>query len=151
MPLDAHRAMTKTEALTDAFANIGHAAGTLMPRSVNKASEPLAWEYYLAKLLEKTAAARTKKAIKAAVTGGVLFDHSENPEPIGTNRVVYDGDVIRIDLEVGTPGTKLDVDALIPALVKAGLRLDKVNELINKHTVENAAPHKFTSSLVTAR
>lgn len=149
MPLDATRAMTKTEALTQAFTDIGHAAGTLMPRSVNKASEPLAWEFFAAKLLEKIAAARTKRAIKEAVKGGVMFDHSQHPEPIGTNRVVYDGDVIRIDLEVGTPGTRLDVDALIPALVKAGLRLDRVNELINKHTTENAAPHKFVASLVT--
>jgi hypothetical protein len=149
MPLDGPRAMNKTQALTDAFTAIGHAAGTLMPRSINKTTEPLAWEVFAAKLLEKTAAARTKKAVKAAVTGGVLFDHSAHPEPIGTNRVVYDGDVIRIDLEVGTPGTRLDVDALIPALVKAGLRLDRVNELINRHTVENAAPHKFVASLAT--
>lgn len=149
MPLDAARSVSKTEALTDAFAAIGHAAGTLMPRSVNKSTEPLAWEFYTAKLLETAAAARTRKAIKAAIKGGVLFDHKDDPRPIGTNAVIYDGDVIRIDLEVGTPGTKLDVDALIPALVKAGLRLDRVNELINRHTVENAAPHKFTASLVT--
>lgn len=147
MPLDASRAMTKTEALTETFASIGHVAGTLMPRSVNKTSEPLAWEVFAAKLLEKIAAARTKKAIKAAIAGGVIFDHAEHPEPIGTHRVVYDGDVVRIDLEVGTPGTRLDVDALIPSLVKAGLRLEKVNELINRATIENAAPHKFTASL----
>jgi hypothetical protein len=149
MPLDANRAMTKTEALTEAFASIGHAAGTLMPRSANKAEELLAWEVFAAKLLEQIAAARARKAIKAAIAGGVMFDHSEHPEPIGTNRVVYDGDVVRIDLAVGTPGTRLDIDGLIPALVKAGLRLERVNELINRHTIENAAPHKFTTSLVT--
>lgn len=149
MPLDATRAMTKTESLTEAFAGIGHAAGTQMPRSVNKSTEPLAWEYFTAKLLEGIATARIRKAIKAAIKGGVLFDHKDHPRPIGTNAVIYDGDVICIGLEVGTPGTKLDVDALIPALVKAGLRLERVNALINKHTVENAAPHKFTASLVT--
>lgn len=148
MPLDAARSVTKTEALTDAFASIGHAAGTLMPRSANKATEPLAWEVFAAKLLEKAAAARTTRAIKAAVKGGVMFDHKEDPRPIGTNTVIYDGDVIRIDLEVGTPGTRLDIDALIPALVKAGLRLDRVNELVNRWTIENAAPHKFTASIV---
>jgi hypothetical protein len=149
MPLDAARSVTKTEALTDAFAAIGHAAGTLMPRSVNKTTEPLAWKVFVAKLLVKRAAAREKLAIKEAINGGVMFDHTEDRRPIGTNTVVYDGDVVRIDLQVGTPGTKLDVDALIPALVKAGLRLDRVNELVNKHTIENAAPHMFTASLVT--
>ena len=149
MPLDTARANTKTEALTTAFSDIGHAAGTLMPRSVNKATEPLAWEYFTAKLLESVAVARTRKAVRAAIKGGVLFDHKEDPRPIGTNAVIYDGDVIRIDLEVGTPGTKLDIDGLIPALVKAGIRLERVNELINRHTVENAAPHKFVASLAT--
>jgi hypothetical protein len=149
MPLDAPRANSKTEALTDAFESIGQSAGTLMPRSVNRATEPLAWKVFVAKLLVKRAAAREKAAIKDAIKGGVLFDHKEEPRPIGTNTVVYDGDVIRIDLQVGTPGTRLDVDALIPALVKAGLRLDRVNELVNRHTVENAAPHMFTASLVT--
>ena len=149
MPLDAVRAISKTEALTEAFASIGHAVGTQMPRSANKTTEGLAWEFFTAKLLETRAKARTKKAIKAAIKGRVLFDHEEEPKPIGTNTVVYEGDVVRIDLEVGTPGTRLDVDALIPALVKAGLKLDKVNELVNRCTVENAAPHKFTASLVT--
>lgn len=149
MPLDAARSVTKTEALTDAFALIGQSAGTSMPRSANRATESLAWEFFASKMLEKAAAARTQKAIKAAIKGGVMFDHKENPRPIGTNTVVYDGDVIRIDLEVGTPGTRLDIDALIPALVKAGMRLDRVNELINRCTTENAAPHKFQASLVT--
>lgn len=149
MPLDAPRAVSKTEALTEAFESIGHAAGTLMPRSVNKTTEPLAWKVFVAKLLVKRAAAREKVAIKAAIHGGVMFDHHEDPRPIGTNTVVYDGDVVRIDLQVGTPGTRLDVEALIPALVKAGLRLEKVNELLNRCTVENAAPHTFTASLVT--
>jgi hypothetical protein len=149
MPLDAARSVTKTEALSNAFASIGHAAGTLMPRSVNKATEPLAWEFFTSKMLETTAAARTKRAIKAAIAGGVMFDHTADPRRIGTNAVIYDGDVIRIDLAVGTPSTKVDLDALIPALVKAGLRLDRVNELINRCTTENAAPHRFTASLVT--
>lgn len=149
MPFDATRANSKTEALTEAFSEIGHAAGTQMPRSVNKSTEPLAWEFFTAKLLETVAAARTKKAIKAAIKGGVLFDHKDDPRPIGTNAVIYDGDVIRINLAVGTPGTRVDIDALIPALVKAGLKLETVNKLVNRCTVENAAPHKFSASLVT--
>jgi hypothetical protein len=154
MPLDAPRANTKTLAITNALALIGIESPTQMPRSGNKNTEPVAWEVFVAKLLEKTAKARTAKAVKAAIAAGVMFDHEDEPCPVGTNKVVYDGDVVRIDLEVGTPGMRLDVKALIPALVKASkkpMTLDTVQTLFTQHMVENAAPHKFTPSLVTDR
>ena len=70
---------------------------TQMPRSANKNTEPLAWDVFVAKLLEKIAKARVSKAVKAAIAAGVMFDHEDEPCPVGTNKVVYDGDVVRID------------------------------------------------------
>jgi hypothetical protein len=154
MPLDAPRANTKTLAITNALALIGDTPPTQMPRSGNKNTEAVAWEVFVAKLLEKTAKARTTKAVKAAIAAGVMFDHEEDPCPVGTNKVVYDGDIVRIDLEVGTPGMHLEVKTLMPALVKASkgaLTLEKVSTIFTQHMVENAAPHKFTPSLVTDR
>lgn len=144
MPLDAAR--TTTQAITEAFDAIGRDAPTSMPRSKRKL-DPVAFEYHASSQLSRLAEARKRKAEAAAVKAGVLFDPSIEPRPIGTVELVYAGDVVEIGVSVGTPGTRLDVQGVIRDLEKAGLKLPKINAIINGNTIENRAPHKFTSSL----
>lgn len=147
--LDAAGANAKTAAVNAEFALIGYTADTRMPRS-KKNTEAVAWEYHVASQLVCAADARKEKAHKAAVKLGVMFDHKAKPMPVGTDTLVYGGDVVEISVKVTTAGTRLDVVTLGVDLVKAGIPLSKLEKLLIKHTVSNAAPHKFTSSLVTS-
>lgn len=145
MPLDA--GPTKTQAITDAFDAIGRAAPTNMPRSKHKL-DPVAFEYHASTQLSRLAEARKRKAQSAAVKAGVMFDPETDPRPIGTVEVIYAGDVVVIGVSVGTPGTRLDINGVVRDLEKAGLKLAKINAIINQNTVENRAPHKFNSTLI---
>lgn len=150
MPLDATRANAKTEALNDAFANIGKSGDTKMPRS-KKNTEPTAWEVFVAQHLSRIAEARKKKAIAVAVKAGVMIDHEAEPLAIGSRSLIYAGDVVEISCSVTTPTTRLDVKEFTADLEKAGVKLPLINRLLNKHTHENRAPHKFVSTLATTR
>lgn len=148
MPLDAARAAAKITAINNAFASIGTSGDTKMPVS-KKNTEPVAYEFYTSAHLARIAEARKKKAHAAAVKAGVIFDHEKDPQPIGSNTRVYAGDVIEIACSVTTPATRLDADAFVSDLEKAGVKLALLNRLRNKHTHENRAPHKFTASIAT--
>jgi hypothetical protein len=149
MPLDAlARANSKTEAMNEAFGAIGHGAPVTMPRS-KRNQEPLAWELFCAKFLRKAAEAREALAIKAAIKAGVIFDHKLAPEPDGTARVVYEGDVVRIDLKVTTGREGVDHDGFVESLLAAGVAPKLLDKLAVKHATVSAAPHSFTPSLVT--
>ncbi len=150
MPLSAVNANLKTKAINDFFAAIGNSKETAMPRSKGNL-EPLAWEVLVAKHLKRIAAAREKKAVAAAVKAGVMFDPEKQPLPIGTQALIYAGDVVEIAVAVSAPGSHLDQPALIEDLEKAGLKLPVVNRLFNKHTSENRAPHMFTATIATSR
>jgi hypothetical protein len=147
--LDVPQANAKTTAFNDAFAAIGNAIPTKMP-GCKRNTEPAAWEYHVASHLLRLADARKKKAQAAAIKVGVMFDHEKQPRPIGSESVVYAGDVVDISVSVTTPATKFDLSAFCADLEKSGVKLLLINRLANKHTSENRAPHKFTSSLVTA-
>jgi len=152
--LTAADANAKTAAINSEFATIGYArdeatdVDTRMPRS-KKNTEAAAWDYHVASQLLRAAEARREKAHKACVTLGVMFDHKKNPDPVGTDRLVYPGDVVEISVKVTTATTKLDAVELGVRLVKAGLSIKIVEKLYRECTVENDAPHKFTTSLVT--
>lgn len=148
MPLDAVKANAKTGAINDAFAAIGTTTVTKMPPSKSN-TEPLAWEYHVAGQLARIAEARKKKAVKAAVKAGIMFDPEKDPLVVGTDKLVYAGDVIEISVAVTTPASRLDSDALIDDLEQAGVARKLLDKLVAKHTHENRAPHKFTSSLIT--
>jgi hypothetical protein len=149
MPLDAARANAKTEALNTAFASIGKAGDTVMPRSKGNL-EPLAWEYLVASHLKRLAEARKKKAHGEAVKAGVIFDHEKQPAPIGTKALVYAGEVVEIAVNVTTPTTNLDLPAFTEELQKY-MDQKVINRLLNKHTHENRAPHEFVATLATTR
>ena len=146
MPIDAARV---SDALTASFAEIGVATSIMQPRS-RKNTEPFAWEYHVASLLLRLAEARRRRAIKAAVGAGVIFDHEKEPLAPGSDQVVYAGDVVEIRVAVATPASVLDVPAFLADLAKAGVKPALITRLTNKHTHDNRAPHKFTSSIVAA-
>lgn len=156
MPLTTQRANEMTAAINTAFEDIGQshgkerpaAPGTGMPKSKSN-QEPTAWEYFVATHLARLAEARKRRAQAAAVKAGVLFDPEKEPRPIGTNALVYAGDVVEIAVAVATPGTRLDQEGLVKDLEKAGLALPRINKIINANTLENRAPHKFSSTLAT--
>lgn len=169
MPLDATGILTKTEAINGAFHAIGFSGDTTIPRvrtpAKGKVKSPAAkkrgvdaasaktlaaWEYHVASQLLRIAETRREKAHEAAVKAGVLFDHKEKPEPVGTLRVVYAGTVIEIRLQVVEPIAKLDDVNFIADLVKAGVKPAVLNRLATKHTKVMRPAHKFMSSLVSA-
>lgn len=135
-------------AINAAFADIGVAGATAMPKS-RKNTEATAWNYHVAAHLVRIAEARKKKALAAAVKLGVMFDHTKAPMPVGTEALVYAGDVVEIAVSVSTPSERLDATALGVALVKAGVKLALVEKLFRQCTNTNGAPHKFTSTLCT--
>lgn len=148
--LDVTRANAKTQAFNTAFAEIGSSAVTAMPRSKSN-REPIAWELLVSKHLKRLADAREKKAVKEAVKAGVIFDPEKQPLPVGSNAMIYAGDVVEISCEVGTPQVRLDLQGLLPDLEKAGIKPPVLLKLITKHTHDNRAPHKFSATLVTSR
>jgi hypothetical protein len=150
MPLDATRAVSKTEAINEAFSQIGTAAGngTRMPPS-KRNTEPLAWEYFVAAHLNRLAEARKARAIKAAVAAGVMFDPEKQQLPVGSHSLVYAGDVVEIACSVSSPTVRLDGAALVTDLVEAGVKPALLKRLVARHTRENRAPHKFVGTLAT--
>jgi len=150
MPMKPAIAAQKTTAIHDAFAAIGAAGETAMPRSKGN-REPVAWEYYVACELSSYAETRKKKAIKAAQLADVVFDPEKQPLVPGTSAIVYSGDVVEIKVEVGNPQTRLDMKPFVESLEKAGLDRKKIDALVAKHTIPNRAPHKFRAELATSR
>ena len=163
MPLDTIHANRKTAAINDEFAAIGHSNGSRMPAS-KRNGEPVthsgelgsrqrnaevAWEYHVASHALRIAEARKKAAAKAAVKAGIMFDPELQPMAVGTNALVYAGDVIEISVAVTTAATRLNIEGFIADLVKAGVAQKLIDKAVLRHTTENRAPHKFTSSLVT--
>lgn len=146
--LNAAGAMILVDAVNAEFAAIGCTGNTKMPRS-KKNTEPAAWEYHVASHLVRVAEARKKKAHLAAVKLGVMFDHTKEPRPVGTEALVYPGDVVEIAVSVSTATTRMDPVELGVLLVKAGLSIKVVEQAFRKATHDNAAPHKFTSTLIT--
>jgi hypothetical protein len=147
MPLDAARAQTLTEAIKAAFDAIGTEGRTSMPPSSSN-TDPIAWEYHVASLLLRYAEKRRERATKAAVKAGVLFDHTESPLPIGTERDIYEGKVLAIGVSVVEPQVKFDDEAFVLDLAKAGVKPAVLKRLRHKHTHPFKPIHRFSSRLL---
>ena len=148
--LDAAQANAKTAALSDMFAEIGVAGDTKMPRAKLN-TEPAAWEVFVSGHLLRIAEARKKKAVRDAIKLGVMFDHEKQAMVAGTEALIYAGDVVEISVSVTSPGTKVDMEALGLAIVKAGVKLPAYERMLAACTSENRPPHKFVASLITKR
>jgi hypothetical protein len=147
MPITTAAANALIETMTTAFAGIGNGAPTTMPRS-KKNTDPFAWEVLVSKLLVKFSEARAAVAVEKAIDAGVMFDHKATPRVAGTAAVVYEGDVVRIDLKVTKGRAGFDHKAFIADLLAAGVAPKLVTKLSAKHETTSAAPHGFTPSLI---
>ncbi len=148
MPLSRAAANDLVGAINADFSGIGASDETAMPAS-KRNTEPVAYEYYLASHLLRLAEARKKNAIKAAYREHVLFDPEKSPLPTGTHALVYAGDMVEIDVDVGTPATRLDLDGFLTDLETHRVKRDLLKRLVTKHTKDNRAPHKFNATLAT--
>jgi hypothetical protein len=147
--LTATKANALTQAISDAFAAIGVAGDTRMPRS-SANREPVAWEYHVASHLVRVAEARKSLAVREAIAAEVMFDPAKQPMAVGTsNALIYAGDVVEIAVSVTTALTRVNVDAFIAGLIKAKVSPALCERLRGQCTVANRAPHKFSSGFVT--
>ena len=138
-----------TAGIGAAFAAIGVQSPTTMPKSPRN-GEPFAYEYHVASLLARLAEARKRKAVSEAVKAGVMFDPDKTPRPVGTDALVYAGDVVEISVSVTTPTTKVDMEAFLADISKKHkVPADKLAALLVQHTHKNRAPHQFKSTIVT--
>lgn len=140
-------AVELTTAINTAFAGIGHAGNTTMPRSKGN-FEPLAWEFHVARGLKSAAETRFNKAHKACVANGMIFDHKKQPLPEGHHAVLYAGDVVELSVDVGTAGERFDAVGFREELEQKGVDPKLLAKLTLKYTLTNAAPHSFKSELV---
>lgn len=147
MTLSSTQAAAKINAMNVAFDKIGHHNGHSMPQSNNN-RDPIAWELFVAQHLYKIADGRRKNAHAAAVTNGVLFDHTSNPRTPG-DYSVYDGDILTFQCNVKNPASTVDAKKLQSELIKAGVDAMIVQKCVAAATVERAAPHTFTGALKT--
>jgi hypothetical protein len=116
------------------------------PRTAAREAAALAWHH--AAGAKRTATADAGRATKEAIACGVLFDHAKHPREPGFEGVVYSGADVRISLKVGEPGSKLDLDTFLAALLLAGMKPAPLQRLVARHTHDTAPPHSFTSSVL---
>lgn len=148
MAISLRRAETLTSAITDAFAGIGSTADTKAPKGKGN-TEAVAYEYFVASLLSKVAEARKNKSEREAVQAGLLFDPKKGARPSGTHEVLHEGEAVRIILDVGPASARLDVEAFVDLLEKAGLARAKIDKARKTATGAGRPPHRFQASLAT--
>jgi hypothetical protein len=148
MPLKAARGNDRTGAVTAAFADIGRAGDTLLPRS-RTTLDRLAEEFWRSQVLNRLAEKRKDESKAAAVAGGVLPDYKAEPSPVGTAETVYSGATVAITLRVNAQADHVDVPGLVADLEKAGVKPAVLRRLVRKHTTSFGGAHVFTASLVT--
>jgi hypothetical protein len=153
MPLDAARAVTKTQAITDAFAEIGTVSRTAMPRCTLKAAALAralaAWKLHIAGQLRRLAESAWQQALAGAIKTGTIPDAAKAPEPVGTDRIVYAGPVVCIRLVVAKPIEVVDHLAYVAELLEAGVNPALLRKLAKRHTTETRPAHRFSTSLAT--
>lgn len=91
---------------------------------------------------------RWEAAIRRGIKSHVLPDFSTDPEPVGTNRVVYVDAQTQISLFVAEPIEGLDHVGFIADLLKANIDPKLVKRLARKHRTETRPAHRLTSSPV---
>jgi hypothetical protein len=87
-------------------------------------------------------------ALKRCVRSGVFPDFAANPEPVGTNRVVYVDGQTQIMLFVAESTVGLNHVGFIADLLKANVDPKLVKRLTKRHRTETRPAHRLTSSPV---
>lgn len=127
--------------------SIGTTNGTKLPTSIKNTGE-VAMQYWLWSFVSTMADGMKKEATKAALKAGVIFDHKMTPDPDGSQRQVYNSDVVQVNVVVSNPSLALDQVALRANLSKLKLTHEQIDEAFDQSMKYNAAPHKFTAMLV---
>jgi hypothetical protein len=115
------------------------------PSKRNDAS--IAWEYWLASFLSSAAEKKRRAVEKEAIKAGVLIDKEKKPEPVGTDRVVYPGDIVNIRLEVREGRTSIDANKMAEYLVSKGVKQKLVEDAMNHAEVKTRPAHVFTATI----
>jgi hypothetical protein len=124
------------------FGDIGAKNGTEAPPSKNN-SESIAWEYYVAFNLASMAEARKKAAIQECIKAGVLFDHTKNPAEPGTERSVFNGENITINLKVSQSTPIFDSGKLKGVLLRHRISSEVADKIYDECLKDRAPSHTF--------
>lgn len=130
------------------FSNIGHTNGTAMPETKNN-RDPLAWEMYLSHDLASIAEARKKAAIQACINAGMMFDHKEHPEPMGTSRTVYSGEHMVITLRVNSAAPRFDSAKLKGVMLRHKISSQVADSVYKECLVDGSPAHIFRAMPIT--
>jgi hypothetical protein len=109
----------------------------------------VALQYWLYNWLSKQVDGKLRTVTKEAIRTGVIFDHKEEPLPGGTVKQVYSDDMVAISVSVNQPTSSVKWDRVRQALVDGGyIGEHDLGDIVHRHTVKNAAAHKFSSVLI---
>jgi hypothetical protein len=108
------------DAIHVTMAKIGVTNSTAMPASKNN-REPIAWEFYVATEMRKTAVARREQAVDAIKSAGIIPAHLAKPDRGYPKEECWRGEHIAITCEVRAKRGGLDVDQFVANLKAAGV------------------------------
>jgi hypothetical protein len=128
--------------IVSAFASLGR-NGATKPPTFERNSSAAAWEYHVASALETSARARKQAAVKTCIETGVMFDHVAEPLPPGTERIIYDNDLVQMQVKVNKPTESIDHKAFCNALEAEGVDVRIIAAAALRATKTNKAAHAF--------
>ena len=137
-----------TDAVNTCFAKIGTTNGSKMPPS-SRNDESIAYELWVAHHLTSLANKRKVAAEALAAREGIINDKERDPRPAGTKEVIYNGDVVSVQLEVRQPATRVDAEKLLDFLTTKGVNLKWLQEARQHASTEMRPAHVFSTMLIT--
>jgi len=148
MPLTELDAMMLESAIQQAFRNIGtKTEGTTQPHSGNNI-EPIAWEYYVASLLNTVSNARLKAATKKALAADIIIDKEQSEHLAGELFTMWSGQIVATECKVTKGRLYIDEGLLRKALIAADIDPASANGIIEASKKEGKPPHSFTAKLI---
>lgn len=120
--------------------------GTDVPQT-SRNTDHIAFEYYVATVIERLAKARKVKAQRECVKAGVMFDHEANPLSAKVEQDVYTGDIVDIKVKTTVGRSTVDHTAFTNALIASGVDAGLVEKLSYEHTKLSRPPHIFDVTL----
>ena len=148
MPLSSRVKNKLMDNINMMFDDIGYLSGTRMPKS-SRNNEPAAWKLFIAHHLVSRANKLKDQAEAEAIKDGVIFDKQKNPRPEGTREVVYNGDIVKVLVEVRKASERVDVSLFVDALHLAGVKNEVIDRCLGQSTRTTRPAHVFTTILTT--
>lgn len=91
---------------------------------------------------------RWDNAIDGGIKTGALPDYRSNPEPVGTNRVVYADAAVQLSLSVIAPIVGIEAVGLMAYLAKWKVEPKLLARAAKKFRTETRPAHKVTANQV---